>query len=210
MGIVYILTNEGMQDDIIKIGMTDEESVEDRIRNLSRSSVPYPFECYYAIDVGDKAKEVESKVHAALDDYRISKGKYRREFFRRDPEYAKQYLSAFECMGGRDVTPRQEDIIEDVEDRRAVEQEKTRKENFTFSILGIKPGEVLTFKDHPEITCKVENDKMVRFREKVMYLAGATTEVRKELGLLDYRPQGIRYWCYEDRTLYQLRKDRGL
>jgi hypothetical protein len=44
--IVYVLTNEAM----VKIGRTTT-SVEQRIKELDNTSLPLPFQCFYAAEV---------------------------------------------------------------------------------------------------------------------------------------------------------------
>jgi hypothetical protein len=58
--IVYVLTNEAMEG-LVKIGRTTT-SVEQRIRELDNTSVPLPFQCFYAGEVKDSAF-VESRLH---------------------------------------------------------------------------------------------------------------------------------------------------
>ena len=62
-GIVYVLTNAAMPG-LVKIGIT-ENNVEDRIRGLDNTSVPVPFECFYAAQVAEPAK-VERALHEAF------------------------------------------------------------------------------------------------------------------------------------------------
>ena len=208
MSIIYILTNQGMLDDIVKIGWTEQGSVEDRIKSLNNTSLPYPFECYYAIDVGENARIVESRVHAALDEHRINP---KREFFKVDPEYAKKIISLLELMGGKDVTPREEDIVEDESDKRSIEQAKRKKrDSFNFSMIGIQPGTELQFKDNPTITCRVVDDKKVEFRGEETFLSTAASLARQDLGYADSPVAGTVYWCYGGRTLDEIRRDVGL
>jgi hypothetical protein len=62
-GIVYVLINAAMPG-LVKIGIT-ETNVEDRIRTLDNTSVPIPFECFYAAQVTDPLK-VEKAIHEDL------------------------------------------------------------------------------------------------------------------------------------------------
>ncbi len=58
-GIVYVLTSEAMPD-YVKIGKTND--LQDRPCTLNNTSVPFPFECYYACKVTDMAF-IENRVH---------------------------------------------------------------------------------------------------------------------------------------------------
>ena len=79
--IVYILTNEAMPG-IVKIGMTEADSVESRMAQLNaHSGVPLPFECYFAAEV-DASRRIESILHQLFSEQRINP---RREFFIRRP-----------------------------------------------------------------------------------------------------------------------------
>ena len=119
MSIVYILTNESMPE-VIKIGVTD--NLEQRIKQLDNTSVPLPFECYYAVEVSDAAS-IEKKMHQGLSENRIRQN---REFFNVAPESAKSLLEIAEVMGGKNVTPK-EDIVETPQDKQALERAKERK-----------------------------------------------------------------------------------
>ena len=112
MSIVYILTNESMPE-VIKIGVTD--NLEQRIKQLDNTSVPLPFECYYAVEVSDAAS-IEKKMHQGLSENRIRQN---REFFNVAPESAKSLLEIAEVMGGKNVTP-PFDIVENVQDQQAL------------------------------------------------------------------------------------------
>ncbi len=78
--IIYILTNEAMPG-YVKVGRTDN-GLEDRMRQLDNTSVPFPFECFYAARV-EKARNAEQRLHDAFADHRVSS---RREFFEIAPE----------------------------------------------------------------------------------------------------------------------------
>lgn len=58
--IVYVLTNEAMEG-MVKIGRTTT-SVEQRIREPDNTSLPLPFQCFYAAEVANSAI-VEGKLH---------------------------------------------------------------------------------------------------------------------------------------------------
>jgi hypothetical protein len=68
--VVYVLTNVEMPG-LVKIGITNG-AVSDRVKGLDNTSVPVPFECFYAAEVSDAAK-VERAIHEAFDDHRVRK-----------------------------------------------------------------------------------------------------------------------------------------
>jgi len=49
-GIVYLLTNPFMPG-LVKIGMTAQEDIDKRMKELYTTGVPVPFECRYACKV---------------------------------------------------------------------------------------------------------------------------------------------------------------
>ena len=110
--IVYILTNEAMEG-LVKIGRTTT-SVEQRIKELDNTSVPLPFQCFYAGEVKDSAF-VESHLHQAFSDKRV---RGNREFFRIDPNQVK---AAIQIADPTDVTPRI-DIVVDASDVQALKK----------------------------------------------------------------------------------------
>ena len=98
--IVYVLTNPSLPD-IVKIGMTTD--LPTRMRSLYSSSVPVPFECYFACTVKDM-NFVEKQLHDGFDDFRVNP---KREFFRIDPE---RVVSILKMVMIEEVTPK-EDIV---------------------------------------------------------------------------------------------------
>lgn len=51
-GIVYVLSNEAMPG-LVKIGRTNRDDLEVRLRELYTTGVPLPFKCEYACKVAD-------------------------------------------------------------------------------------------------------------------------------------------------------------
>ena len=78
-GNIYILINAAMPN-YVKIGKT-EQAVEERMKTLDTTSVPLPFECFYAARVED-IDFVERQLHDAFGNQRVRKN---REFFEIDP-----------------------------------------------------------------------------------------------------------------------------
>ena len=200
MPIIYILTNQSMPD-TIKIGITD--NLERRIKELDNTSLPLPFECYYAVEVEDASK-IEKKIHEGLDDARIRDN---REFFNTTPEQAKSILEIAEIMGGKDVTPKG-DIVETVQDKQALDKSRKIRKRFNFEMINIQPGTILNFVKDNAITCEVHDDKKVKFRDKITSLSDAADIVLREMGYDWSAAQGPIWWSYQGKSLSELRRER--
>lgn len=191
---VYVLTNEAMEG-LVKIGRTTT-SVEKRIRELDNTSMPLPFQCFYAGEVSNSAL-VEGKLHRIFADKRIRNN---REFFRIDPNQVREAIQLAEL---REVTPRY-DVVVDAEDvqalKKAVETEE-RRTRLRFTELGIKTGSVLTFLKDSNITCQVVADGKVDFDGKVMSPSASALIAVKRLGYEWAAVSGSDYWEFEGETL---------
>ena len=200
--IVYIFINQAMPE-MVKIGITD--NVERRIKELSSTSgVPLPFECFYAVKVSEDAKKLEKKIHQGFDKQRVRR---EREFFYTSPENAKSILELLEIMGGENVTPK-EDIVENNEEKQALDEARKLRVKFNFKMLDINPGEILKFKKDNSITCEVYDDTQVKFRDKITSLSNSADIVLKDMGYDWTSVQGPRWWVFEGKTLSELRNER--
>ena len=80
-GNVYIISNLGsFGDNIFKIGMTRRIDPQDRVNELGSASVPFRFDVHSFI-FSDDAVSLESKLHSILNDKRVNKVNFRKEFF---------------------------------------------------------------------------------------------------------------------------------
>jgi hypothetical protein len=196
MGIVYILTNEAMPG-LIKIGITGT-ALEQRMLQLDTTSVPLPFECYYAATVDDEAK-VEKAMHTAFGDHRVRSS---REFFALDAFRAKAFL---EVIALAEVTPHGV-VVETAEDAEAIERTRKRRPQFRFSMVGIPIGAVLVSARDSLQTATVVDDKAILFRGERMSLSAAASVIEVEHG----RSGGVAgtgYWLFENQTLWEFRND---
>lgn len=198
MSIVYILTNEAMPG-YVKIGRTDT-SVEQRMRELDKTSVPLPFQCYYAARVDDYQK-VEKTLHTAFGDHRVRSN---REFFKLDPYLAKVII---ELLAIEDVTPR-DDVYEDVESANAVEKATQSNGRFDFFENGIPVGAVLQYVSDLNITCTVTDRNNVQFEGEQMSPSKAARSAKVKSGGKDHAMQGPIYWLYNGETLASIRETR--
>ena len=195
MSFVYILTNEAMPG-IIKIGLT-ENPVSERVLQLDTTSVPIPFQCYYAAKVEDH-KKVERALHTAFGDFRIRPN---REFFKMDPFRVKAIL---EVLALEDVTPKNE-IVATAEDSQALRTVGIKAGRFRFPSAGIPIGAVLNFVKDLNLTATVQEDSWLVFDGEKHSLTTAALEALKKCGYNWSSVQGPEYWLYNGESVGSLR-----
>lgn len=189
--IIYVLTNESMPG-YVKIGRTT--NLEQRIRSLDTTSVPLPFECFYACTVGN-ADFVEKSLHDAFLDHRVRSS---REFFELSPE---RVVSALKLAEIENVTPGR-DYVETQEDQQALNQARSRRAVFNFELAKIPVGSELTFINDENIKAKVVDKRLVEYNGEV---TSPSASAQKILGY-DYQVQGTVYWMFEGETLDERRR----
>lgn len=192
-GFVYILKNEAMPG-YIKIGLTQQDDVQVRLRQLDNTSTPLPFECVYAARVPD-CRKLEQTLHFVFGEKRT---RLNREFFQAEPDLVKAIIELV-AIRTEEVTDAEQEITP--EQRDAIETVKARAEAITFDRLGLVPGTVLTFTKNPEITCTVAGPRKVLFRGAEMSLSAAALIVVKEMGYNWNTLRGSDYWAFEDVKL---------
>ena len=192
--IVYVLTNPSIPD-IVKIGMTTDLTT--RMRSLYNSSVPVPFECYFACTVKDMSF-VEKQLHDGFDDFRVNP---KREFFRIDPE---RVVSILKMVMIEDVTPK-EDIVEDEIDQRSLDKEKKVRGRFNFDMINVPVGSILTFVKDPTITSVVIDKHKIEFEDEINSLSSSTLKIVHRMGYTWKQVSGPTYWMYEGETLNERR-----
>jgi hypothetical protein len=188
--IVYILINEAMQG-YCKVGRTID--LEQRMRSLDNTSVPLPFECFYACTVSD-ACFVEKHLHDAFGDNRVRSN---REWFEIAPE---RIASALRIAQIDDVTPNN-DFVESDDDQKALDKARERRSTFNFAMVNIPMGSILTFVNRPEVSSRVLDNRRVEFNGEDLSITKAA-----QIVLGHNRPiQGPLYWEYEGETLVERR-----
>lgn len=190
-GVIYILTNAAMPG-YIKIGLTRGD-VAGRMKSLDTTSVPVPFECFYAARVQDIAF-VERQIHQAFDHHRVRSN---REFFEIDPE---RVVAAIKLVEMEDVTP-QLRPAETGETKEALDKARERRAAFNFEMVGIPMGAELTFTRNKDIRARVSDNKHVEFNGENTSLSAAA---QAALGV-SWPAQGPLYWEYEGETLEERR-----
>ena len=195
LGVLYILTNQSMPG-LVKIGLTTT-NVEQRMRELDTTGIPLPFECFSAWEVTD-AVMAEKALHVAFGDHRIRE---RREFFRLSPDKPTAILKAF---GIKNVTP-SNDVVEDIDDLRALDKARSRRPKFTFDMVGVPVSAELNSVFDDEVTCVVQSNNKVLFRGQSMSLTQSALIIAHETGRNWKTLAGPEYWKFEDQTLSELR-----
>jgi hypothetical protein len=195
--IVYVLINEAMPG-LIKIGRTNAELAA-RIRGLYSTGVPLPFELFYACEVANGGF-VESQLHEAFGDHRVSKG---REFFRLAPERARAALS----IASLKEIKLGDELFETNEVKAEVEAAK-RRGRFRLSMVGIKPGTELAFYRDPTIVCTtVDEGNQVDFRGDRTSLSDAALQALEAIGEDWASVSGPWAWTYQGKRLDDLRRE---
>lgn len=153
VGIVYILTNPCL-DGWVKIGMTEKNDVEQRLKELNQpTNLPLSYRCYATYEV-DNPLMVEKSIHRLIDQVdgslhareTLSNGKTReREFFRFSPETAFRIFQEVATLRGdtdqlKLYAPTQEEAQEE-----EIAEQKSRRGNNSFQLLKIKVGDKIRF-----------------------------------------------------------------
>lgn len=196
-GYVYILTNAAMPG-YIKIGLTQQDDVATRVRQLDNTSLPLPFECYFAARVPDCSK-LERTLHFVFGEKRA---RGNREFFTAQPDLAKAII---ELVAIEDVSPTDAEQDISPEQRSAINEKKTRAERRNFSRLGLTPGTILAFTKDPTITCEVATDSKVKFEGMEMSISAAAMNVIRRMGYNWPSVPGFDYWEYGGVKLSNMR-----
>ena len=189
--IIYILINEAMPG-YVKIGRTND--LERRIREMDNTSVPLPFECFYACTVRD-AQFAERQLHDAFLDHRVRSS---REFFEISPERA---VSALKLAEIENVTPKK-DFVETPEDQQALNQARKKRSIFNFAMVDIPIGAELVFSRDENIKARVVDNRSIELNGEIVSLSSSAQKI---LGYV-YGVAGTDYWMYEEETLDERRK----
>ena len=195
--IIYILTNPSMPG-IIKIGITSQDTVEIRMKQLYTTGVPVPFECNYACKVRG-AHEVEKSIHFAFGDLRVNPN---REFFRLSPERVVAILQHLQVEDVTEEFNKEIDSETDAEDKDSAKRLRdSRRPNLNFTEIGIHIGAILKFRDGPQ-EVKVLSDKKVDYLGEELSLTMATRKILNRPD--DYPIQPSPYWNFNGRRLIDM------
>ncbi len=197
-GIVYVLTNEAMPG-YVKIGLTQQNDVGDRVKQLDNTSIPVPFECYFAAHVED-CRKVERTLHFVFGGDRARRN---REFFTIEPDLAKAIIELV-AIDKIDLTDEEQDI--DPKERQDIEELRSRREIRTFKTLNVPIGSELTFVKDDQVTCLVSGTRKVTFEGKELSPSAAALEVIHQMGYEWTSVNGMEYWTYNGLRLCDIGK----
>ena len=166
-GLVYILTNPCL-DGWVKIGMTQRNDIERRLRELnSPTNIPLSYRCYAVYEV-ENPLEVEKRIHSIIDRIddslhareQLNNGRIReREFFKISSETAYGiFKDIAHLRGDMDKLKLYAPTLEQSQELEIAER-KSKRSNNSFKLLNIDVGEEITFLYDDVITAKVINEK---------------------------------------------------
>lgn len=194
-GYVYVLTNQCMPG-LVKIGMTERENLEQRMRELYSTGVPVAFDCAFAAKVNKSdCKRIEHALHRAFAPNRVNAT---REFFRIDPEQA---IVILELFHHEDVT---QEVAEEIDseltedDKIAKRKAKNRRPPLNFYEMGLQKGDILTWIDDPSITVSIASARKVLYNDEERSLSDLSAQLKG--GKAKYIIP-TPYWLYNDRPL---------
>lgn len=211
-GYIYIMTNpsyDGLNNGaVVKIGYADD--VEKRRKQLSGSGVPMEYRVYATYEVNERLND--TKLHEMIDklnpELRISetteKGKKKvREFYYLTPEDAYNILETIATISGTTKRLKKCKIT-----KEQIEEDKEMRAPFKFSMINLKPGEILNLKGHKNVTCTVYDDKRVKYNGEIYSLSSLALKLMKELHNVNWRAlSGPLYFEYKGRTLRDIRRE---
>ena len=174
-GIVYLLTNPVMPG-LVKIGMTTQEDIDKRMKELYTTGVPVPFECKFACKVKKSdCRKIEKALHKAFEPQRINQN---REFFRINVDQAQAILELFHH---EDVTEEVTDEIQNDltdEDKAASTKAQAKRPPLNFYEMGLQKGDILIWKDDPSISVTIRSERKVCYQGEETSISALSAKLK--------------------------------
>ena len=218
-GIVYLLTNPVMPG-LVKIGMTTQEDIDKRMKELYTTGVPVPFECKFACKVKKSdCLKIEKALHKAFDPQRVNQN---REFFRINVEQAQAILELFHH---EDVT---ENVSEEIQndltdedkaafdsyigaqlgkidlpnkDEAASSKAQAKRPPLNFYEMGLQKGDVLVWKDDPSISVTILSERKVCYEGEETSISALSAKLK---GYQVKHIQPTPHWLFNERLLSEI------
>lgn len=190
-------------DGLIKIGKTGTSNFESRMYTLEHNGYcnVVGLKREFAIEVDDY-DDKEALLHNIFEKSQVPGT----ELFALDVNLAIQLLSSFE---GRVVYPKTEtkdDIFDEASEKVAAKspegQKKKKASRFTFSMVGIQPGETIVFVSDPSVAAVVEDDFHIKYNGEIWSMSA----LAQNLLNLQHVPQGPLHFTYQGERLTDRRK----
>ncbi len=184
---------------LVKIGMTTQKEIEQRMKELYTTGVPLPFECQFACKVkkSDCAK-IEKALHTAFGPQRINAN---REFFRIQVEQAKAILELFHHEDiTTDVTVEIENDLTP-EDKAAAVKAQIHRPALNFYEMGMQKGDILVWKDDPSISVTIISDRKVEYEGEECSISALSAQLK------GYKVKHISptpHWLFKERSLSEI------
>ena len=218
MGAVYVMINESFPG-LIKIGYA--EDVEKMVGQLNESAVtPFPFLLYATYEV--PSDFAEAGIQRIVD--RLMQGRkddqldlQKRGFYSIEPEAVYQLLEDMALIHGKtdqlhkyqeteDILKTKERRIQNQDDEskpeRIVKVSGTRNKRFRFSMIGLKPGDMIQYKNDQNQSFRILNEREVEYEGKPYSLTALAMKIAgKPIGV-----QGTIYFTYKGEVLDKIRK----
>ena len=216
-GLVYILTNPCL-DGWVKIGMSERNDIESRLRELNApTNIPLSYRCYAVYEV-ENPQLVEKHIHSIIDRVddslhareTLGNGRIReREFFRISPETAYGIFNDIATLRNdkenlKLYVPTQEQAEEE-----EIAESRTKRTNNSFKLLGLPIDEKITFIFDDSISVRVADDKNFVEYQGEKYSVSALAHrllVEKRGWLASSHVNGWRYFAKDGITLSELRE----
>ena len=227
-GAIYIIINRSFPG-LVKVGFSvDVEKMMEQLNNGTMTPYPYMIYAKYEVPSTSAEEGVQRIIHRLMQGKEIDdeqKKLQERGFYALKPDAVYEYLEDLAIIHGRPDQlhkyPEAEDVLKDIEERERVREieEAMRRENrerqrrysnatpmrkrqFRFSMIGLKPGDMIQFKNDQSQSFKILNDKEVEFEGKPYSLTALAMKLAgKALGV-----QGTLYFTYNGEVLDKIRK----
>lgn len=194
-GYVYVLSNPVMPN-LVKIGMTERENLDKRLKELYSTGVPVPFECEYACRVNkEDCAKIEKALHTAFAPNRVNAN---REFFRIEVGQAKAILELFDKGDVTDEVSAEIDNDLTAEDKAASSKAQVHRPPLDYYKMGMKDGDVLVWKEDPSITVTVASNKKVIYKGDEVSISALSAQL-KGYSVKHISPGD--YWLFNERLL---------
>lgn len=184
---------------LVKIGMTAQEDIDKRMKELYTTGVPVPFECQYACRVSKTdCVKIEKALHTAFSPQRVNAN---REFFQIQVEQARAILELFHH---EDVTASVSEEIENdltADDKAATQKAQSKRPPLNFYEMNIPKGSVLRWKDNPETMVTVISERRVMYEGNEVSISALSASLKGYS--VKYIAPGA-YWTFNDKLLSEI------